>query len=147
MTAKANTYRKSFLRVSAYLLSAVMLFQCSCTKEGPDKEFLENDSICLQVNGKTIITFDEDNYQISSNRERKVFRVMDDNMGNYYQISCSDIPYSEGQDIKADLKWATGSSVSTRDGLQFKVEKVAPGGKVWMWCKSRKIGISVQVVL
>ena len=124
-----------------------MLLQCSCNKEDPDKEFLDNGQICLVVNGKTVISYDDDNFQISSNKDRKEFRVMDDNMGRYYQISCSDIPYSEGQNIKADLKWATGSSVSTREGLQFKVEKVTSEGKVWMWCKSRNIGVCIQVIL
>ena len=148
MYMKANfSHLHTSRRTVAYILSAIILCQCSCNKESPDKEFIENDSICLMMNGKAIITYDEDNYQISSNSDQKVFRVMDDNMGKYYQLSCSDIPYSEGQNIKADLKWATGTSVSTREGLQFKVEKVTSEGKVWMWCKSRKIGVSIQVVL
>ena len=145
--ARRSSYARAVKRVTAYVLSAIMLLQCSCRKDSPDKQFLENDDLCLVVNGKAVITYDENEFQISSNSEKKVFRIMDDNMGRYYQISCSEIPYSEGQDIKADLKWANVSSVSTREALQFKVEKVAPGGKVWMWCKSKNIGVSVQVVL
>ena len=144
---KLSTYRKGSVRILSYVLAGIMLLQCSCNKENPDKEFLDNGQVCLVLNGKVIITYDEDNFQISSNKDRKVFRVMDDNMGRYYQISCSDIPYSEGQNIKADLKWATGSSVSSREGLQFKVEKVTSEGKVWMWCKSKNIGVCIQVVL
>jgi hypothetical protein len=147
MTAREITYARAVKRVAAYVLSAIMLLQCSCRKEGPDKQFLETDELCLVVNGKTILTYDEKDFQISSNSEKKVFRIMDDNMGRYYQVTCSEIPYSEGQNIKADLKWANGSSVSTREALQFKVEKVTSEGKVWMWCKSKDIGVSVQVVL
>ncbi len=133
----------------ALLLLSLLVFGggCSCTKEGPGEEFLESEDLQLVVDGKVIMTYDPLTCQLAYNHDRKIFRVHNDDMSSFYQLTCNTLPYSQGQEIKASLRWASGTSLSNRQDLTFRVEKVTEEGRFWLWCPTRKIAVSVQMFL
>lgn len=120
---------------------------CSCTKEGPGEEFLEAEELQLIVDGRVVMTYAPLTCQVSYNHDRKTFRVHNDDMSRFYQLNCAALPYSQGQEIKADLRWSDGASITNRQGLTFRVEKVTEEGRFWLWCPQRKIAVSVQMFL
>ena len=127
-------------------LAALLLVGCSCSKESADKDFLDSEELMLKVDGKVVLRYDEKTCQIAYSEDRKFFRVSTDDMTKYYQLNCQTLPYSQGQNIKATIRWSGGSSISTREDLSFHVEKVTEEGRFWLWCSAKNIGVSVQMI-
>lgn len=123
------------------LVTAAALL-CSCNKVKVDQDFLDSDDLSLVVDGRTVHSYDPLTWQVSYNRDRREFRVFSDTMSDYYMLSCSELPTEVGQEIQCSLKWS-GSSIVTKSGLKFRVEKISQG-KIWLWCRKSKIAVSVM---
>ena len=48
------------------------------------------------------------------------------------------------QTLKADVEWTTANDTRTEKGVEFSVEKTDSQGKIWMWSKSKKIGVVIR---
>ena len=91
-----------------------------------------------------MLAYDPDTFQLGYNEEKNEFRVFDDDMGNWFVLTCNDRPSTEGQEVKADLKWTTVNTTRSRAGLTFTVEKTDSKGYIWMWCEEEAIGVTVR---
>ena len=125
------------------LPAALLLMTMACQKNGPDEPFLENNDICLKVNGKVVHQYDPVSWQLGFSEDLRQFRVHNDNMSEYFIFTCASLPAQEGDEVKADLKWTDCSGIQTRSALPFRLEK-KEGSRYWLWNRSKKIGVCLM---
>ena len=105
---------------------------------------LMRSEISLTWKGKEQVVYDPLYCQLSHNHETNTFRVYDDALANWFMISCRTRPSYEGQELTADISWTTDDDTKHEKGLTFRVEKIDESGQVWMWNKSKSIGIVIK---
>lgn len=127
-------------------IGLILLSVCltGCNIYDIDDILLQKEVISLTVKGEDIIVYEPETYQEGHNAEKYEFRVFDDDMANWFVLTCDSRPSTVGQELRADLKWTSHDSNKTRKGLTFKVMKTAAGGYIWMWCETDAIGIVVR---
>ncbi len=130
------------------VMLAVAAGLAACSREAePDPEFLAGPEIILQINGQEKIKYVSDTYQLGYGGGGRVFRVHNDEMSEYFVLTCSEPPQTEGQRIKCSLKYASGGEVVSKTGMEFRVEKTdAASGMVWLWDSKRKTGVSLMKI-
>lgn len=128
------------------IAAVLLLFLCSCREKeiGMDPAMLQSSTVSLQVNARMAFTYDSVNGQMAFNREKRQFRAGNDDMSGFFVITCSELPVKVGQEITADLRWTSGSSVKSAGGVRFKVVKYEDTGLVWLWCAENKTGAVVK---
>lgn len=109
-----------------------------------DEILLERDEISFTMKGEEIFAYDPLTCQISHNTTGNVYRMHDDILSDWVVVECSQRPDTEGQSFNADISWTTSSSIRIERGLRFTVQKTSADGKVWLWNKSKKIGIVIK---
>jgi hypothetical protein len=127
------------------ILSALSLTGCK-EKVEMDLDLYNSDQVSLMVKGKKVFTFSEGNGQLGFNRTLRQFRAGNDDMTDYFVLTCSELPRQEGQEIRADLKWGSGNTNKTTSGIVFKVEKYDDTGLVWLWNATDKTGAVVKIL-
>ena len=127
-----------------FLLSLSILAS-SCQETRYQNAFVQSESLCLQVGGKVQLSYEDLTCQKSFNRARKSFRVHSDNMSEYYQVVFDTLPEQMGDIVNADLEWTTETDILTRKNLAFEVVRTE-GGTIWLWSKSARIGLSIQIL-
>lgn len=128
------------------LIIALVLLSAGCKKKVEmDLEMYNSDQVSLMVKGKRVFTFDEGTGQLGYNNTLRQFRAGNDDMTSYFVLTCSEAPRSQGQEIRADLQWTSGSSSKSTKGLLFKVEKYDTG-LVWLWNSTDKTGAVVKIL-
>ena len=134
------------MRTLRYILPLLLLLVSCKPKVEMDPGLYASDTVSLMVKGKSVFTYDEGTMQLGFNRTLGQFRAGNDDMSSFFVLTCSEIPREEGQEIKADVQWTSGSSVKTSSGLTFKVEKYDSTGLVWLWCAADKTGAVVKIL-
>ena len=135
------------MRKYLYIIVLVLLCTgCNRKKVEMDLDMYNSNQISLMVKGKKVFTFDEGTCQLGYNRNLKQFRAGNDDMTSFFVLTCADLPRTQGQEIRADLQWTSGSSVKTSNGLTFKVEKYEDTGLVWLWNSADKTGAVVKIL-
>ena len=128
------------------LIIALVLLSAGCRKKVEmDLEMYNSDQVSLMVKGKRVFTFDESTCQLGYDRTKRQFRAGNDDMTSYFVLTCSEAPRSQGQEIRADLQWTSGSSSKSTKGIIFKVEKYETG-LVWLWNSTDKTGAVVKIL-
>ncbi|MBR4687201.1 MAG: hypothetical protein IKP01_02715 [Bacteroidales bacterium] len=128
------------------LIIALVLLSAGCKKKVEmDLEMYNSDQVSLMVKGKRVFTFDEGTGQLGYNNTLRQFRAGNDDMTSYFVLTCSEAPRSQGQEIRADLQWTSGSSSKSTKGIIFKVEKYETG-LVWLWNSTDKTGAVVKIL-
>ena len=130
------------------VMLAVAAGLAACSREAePDLEFLAGPEIILQINGQEKIKYVSDTYQLGYGGGGRVFRVHNDERSEYFVLTCSELPQTEGQRIKCSLKYASGGEVVSKSGMEFRVEKTdAASGMIWLWDSKRKTGVSLMKI-
>ena len=126
------------------ILAALALTGCK-EKVEMDLDMYNTEQVSLMVKGKKVFTFSEDNGQLGFNRTLRQFRASNDDMSDYFVLTCSELPRQEGQEIRAELKRGSGSHKSTSN-IVFKVEKYDDTGLVWLWNATDKTGAVVKIL-
>ena len=135
------------MRKYLYIIVLILLCTgCNRKKVEMDLDMYNSNQISLMVKGKKVFTFDEGTCQLGYNRNLKQFRAGNDDMTSFFVLTCTDLPRTQGQEIRADLQWTSGSSVKTSNGLTFKVEKYEDTGLVWLWNSADKTGAVVIIL-
>ena len=134
------------MRKYLYIIALILL--CSGCKEKVemDLDLYNSEQVSLMVKGKRVYTYTEGDGQLGFNRTLRQFRAGNDDMTSFFVLTCSELPRQEGQEIRAELKWTSGSSVKTSSGLIFKVEKYDDTGLVWLWNATDKTGAVVRIL-
>ena len=111
-----------------------------------DPEFVQSSTTGLQVREEIVFEYDPRTWQTSFNREKREFRVHTDNMSDYYVLSLDIVPTAYGQKAKGSLTWTSRSTLISKKGLTFTVEKMDRSGRIWLWCRKEGIGVTVQTL-
>ena len=139
------------MRKYLYLIAILILSATGCREKenaGMDSGMYESNQVCLMVKGKLVFTFDEGEDQLAFNRTLKQFRAGNDEMTSFFVLACTnELPRTKGQEIRANLRWTSGNSIKSSDGLTFKVEKYEDNtGLVWLWNSADKTGAVVKIL-
>ncbi len=116
----------------------------SCVRFDIDEILLPREDISLTVKDIDQFSYNPLSCQMSHNSTTNEFRVFDDKLSQWFILKCGDRLSHEGQEVAADLTWTASSSTKSLSGLTFRIEKIDQSGKVWMWCKKKKIGIVIK---
>lgn len=125
------------------ILVAGALFQ-SCACYDIEQTLLVHEELTLTWKGTAQAMYVPSTWQYGFNTAKNEYRVNDDNMANYFVVRCDERPSAEGQELSADVEWTVATNIKRYEGLRFKVERVAPDGRIWLWNKSQKIGIVIK---
>ena len=137
------------MRKYLYIITLLILSATACKEKETvemDLGMYESNQVCLMVKGKKVYSFSDGEGQLAYNRTLKQFRAGNDDMSNYFVLTCADLPRQEGQELRADLQWTSGSSVKSSTGITFKVEKMDGTGLVWLWNATDKTGAVVKIL-
>jgi hypothetical protein len=134
------------MRKYLYIITWVLIFAGCKEKVEMDLEMYNSDQVSLMVKGKKVFTYSEGTCQLGYNRDLRQFRASNDDMTSFFVLTCSELPRQEGQEIRTELKWTSGSSVKTSGDLVFKVEKYDDTGLVWLWNSTDKTGAVVKIL-
>lgn len=126
------------------IIMTFILCLTGCRRYDIEEILLQREDISLTIKGEDIISYMPETFQIGHNAQKNEFRVFDDDMGNWFVLTCMERPSSVGQVLKADLKWTSTSTTKSRKGLSFSVEKTDSQGNIWLWCKEHAIGVVVR---
>lgn len=133
-------------RHNAYILTLLCLLSlCACNDSRRINAFTESDEIRLQTGGSVQLRYTPLTCQLSYSRDLKEFRVHTDNMSDYFCLSLSEIPVSEGQTVSGDLVWTSPRDVLARKNLALETVRLE-GEKIWLWSRSARIGICVRTI-
>ena len=135
---------RKYLPILALLVLAFT--GCDNKKVEMDLDMYNSEQVSLMVRGKKVFVFDELNGQLAYNRTLRQFRAGNDDMSNYFVLTCNDLPREEGQEIRADLQWKSGNAVKNTSGVTLKVEKYDGTGLVWLWNATDKTGAIVKIL-
>ena len=105
---------------------AFIFILCGCADYDINEVLLSKTDVSLSLRGTVIYTF------------------MDDDMGSWFVFRSDIRPNTEKATVKADMQWATKTSISKVKDAAFTVEKVGDDGLVWLWCESEKIGLVIK---
>lgn len=133
-------------RILPLLLAAAALLGACKDQEEMDAELYEGNDICLKIKSRMIYTFDASSGQLGYNPARNLFRAGNDDMSEYFILTCEPFPAATDMEVTADLTWKTGSTIQHRDGVPMKVMKTDDAGLVWLWSKQDKIGAVVKIL-
>lgn len=109
-----------------------------------DEILLQRQDISLTERGNLVLAYEPQTFQIGHNSLINEFRVFDDNLGNWFVLTCNERPSTEGQTVKADLEWTSKTTTKSKKDLSFKVERTDSDGQIWLWCADHAIGIVVK---
>ena len=104
------------------LFALILLTGCK-EKVEMDLEMYNSEQVSLMVKGKKVYTYDEGTGQSAYNRTLRQFRAGNDDMTNFFVLTCSELPREEGQEIRTDIQWTSGNTVKTSNGVILKVER------------------------
>ena len=130
------------------LLAVIVMAGCDRKTKEPetDPEIKSATQVFLKVKGNTVFKYSEGNTQMTYNEKLREFRAGNDDMSSFFVVTCSELPFREGQELRADLKWTSGSTVKSSTGVSFKVVGYESTGLVRLWCASDKTGAVVWIL-
>ena len=135
------------MRKYLYIMGLLILALTGCKeKVDMDLDMYNSDQISLMVKGKRVFTYAEGTGQLGYNRTLRQFRAGNDDMTDFFVLTLDQLPRQEGQEIRGNLQWTSGSSVKSSNGLTFKVEKYEGTGLVWLWNAQDKTGAVVKIL-
>ena len=133
------------MRKYLIIISLALVLGACGKKVEMDPLLYDSDEICLMVKGKIVFSYTEGTMQLSVNPDLREFRVGNDDMSQYFMLTCGALPREKGQEFQGNLRWTSGNAVKTASGLTFKVEKTDENtGLVWLWCAADKTGAVIK---
>ena len=126
------------------IIMTLILCLTGCREYDIEEILLQREDISLTIKGEDLISYRPETFQISHNARKNEFRVFEDDMGNWFALTCRERPSSTGQVLKADLRWTSTSTTKSRKDLSFSVEKMDSQGNIWLWCEDHAIGVVVR---
>ena len=78
---------------AAFTVAAAALMASGCRqKVGPDPSFTTSNTIMLNIDGKDMMVYDPATCQLAFNAGLREFRVMNDNMSEFFYLTCDELP-------------------------------------------------------
>ncbi len=126
------------------IILMILVSAVSCAPYDIEEILLPREDISLTIKGEDQFSYDPLTCQAAHNSTIHEYRVFDDKLSEWFIVRCSDRPSNEGQELTADITWTASSSTKTMNSLEFRIEKMEQDGRIWMWCKKKKVGIVIK---
>ena len=84
--------------------------------------------------------------QIGYSSESYEFRLIDNNLRDWFVFRSDTKPTDIGQKVNAYLEYTSQNATKKLTDLTFSVEKTAQDGTTWLWNKDKKIGVIIKVL-
>ena len=84
--------------------------------------------------------------QIGYSSESYEFRLIDNNLRDWFIFRSDTKPTDIGQKVNAYLEYTSQNATKKLTDLTFSVEKTAQDGTTWLWNKDKKIGVIIKVL-
>lgn len=127
-----------------FVILAILFTAAGCCRYDIDEVLLMREDISITQKGEVMMSYDPLRCQMSHDKAKNIYRVYDDMIADWFIVKCSERPDNEGQELTADVTWTTSKDTKTEKELKFVVEKTDAQGHIWMWNKSKKIGIVIK---
>ena len=128
-----------------YLLLLCALLLAGCAGNRMRDAFEDGDELRLMVGGQVVFTYEPNTCQLAFSRAQKEFRAHTDNMSDFYAVTFTELPSTQGQTVTADLTWTTERDVLTRKNLTLEVVRIE-GDQFWLWSNSGRIGLCIRIL-
>ena len=125
------------------MLGILLTVMASCDRYNVQEVLLSREDISLTWKKEPQVVYEPLTWQLGYNAGRNEFRVNDDSMANYFIFRSNVRPDTEGQEVTAYVEWTVRTNIKRYQNLKFEVRKVSPDGRVWLWNKSQKVGVTV----
>lgn len=126
------------------LISALALTLCSCQQNTFTPEFLEDDTIRMEVGKNAVFTYDPTTCQYAYNTGRCEFRAHTDNVSNYFIVKLDHRPAAENEEVTATyLEWIERRGTDkVKKNVTLQVVKLE-GDNIWLWSSRENIRLSI----
>lgn len=125
------------------MLGILLTVMASCDRYNVQEVLLSREDISLTWKKEPQVVYEPLTWQLGYNAGRNEFRVNDDSMANYFVFRSNARPDTEGQEVTAYVEWTVRTNIKRYQNLKFEVRKVSPDGRVWLWNKSQKVGVTL----
>lgn len=126
------------------LMTALILAAAGCCRYDVDEVLLVKTDISMTWKGQDQFVYIPASCQFSHNITTNEYRAFDDRLSNWFTIRCSERPDTEGQELTADVTWTSTDATKSEKALEFTVHKTDSKGRIWLWNKSKNIGIVIK---
>ena len=127
------------------ILLAAALACGACAKDNSLADFRATDGLCIMIKGYTTFTYSPLTCQKGFNRSLREFRVHTDNMSDFYTLQLDRIPTGTGQEVRANVRWTTGSNIQSKKNVPFEVVRME-GNRIWLWSSKNIIAAEVDII-
>lgn len=125
------------------MLGILLTVMASCDRYNVQEVLLSREDISLTWKKEPQVVYEPLTWQLGYNAGRNEFRINDDSMANYFVFRSNARPDTEGQEVTAYVEWTVRTNIKRYQNLKFEVRKVSPDGRVWLWNKSQKVGVTL----
>ena len=132
-------------RLLSLLPAAVLLV--SCVQQGVTdlSDFMQDNTVRLEMDGKTIFRYNPSDCQLAFNEKRCEFRAHTDTMLDYFVLTLDALPASSGQTVNGVLAWSTPGGERTKENIALKAVLIR-GDVIWLCDKSYRNAVVVRVL-
>lgn len=130
------------------LVTMSLIALCGCQRgDGFDFDLIgAYPQPCLLINGTPATSVAPDGAQYVYSPTSKTFCAGTDTMSDYFLVTLSNIPSSEGQKLTASVEYTADSTQKYLTNLSFTVEQIKDNGIVWLWCPASKLSLAIQIL-
>lgn len=130
-------------KIQYVFLAALLLASCSGAEM--EREFASDAEVKLCCQGKEILRYNRDEFQLLFNSANSEFALISDDASRYYRLTLNSFPDREGQEIVGEIEWASENSYENKKNITFNVIRIE-GYKVWLWNSESRIGIVAEIL-
>lgn len=123
----------------------IIFLACACTKNFTEEQFLDSNTPVLVENGKEILRYDENSCQAAFNRERGEFRIMKDNLSDFYAVRLESLIFTVGEEVNGSVCWSEPYNIQEKKNIAFKVVKLE-GDMVWLKSDKERIQMIIKTL-
>ncbi len=128
------------------VLPAVLatLLLASCQRSTFTPEFLEDDTIRIEVGNDTPFAYQSATCQYAYNTGRCEFRAHTDNMSNYFLVKLDHRPTAVNEEVTANyIEWIERRGTDRiKKNVTLQVVKLE-GDNIWLWSSRENIKLSI----
>ncbi|MCF0176273.1 MAG: hypothetical protein HUJ94_05490 [Bacteroidales bacterium] len=134
---------RRFAIMAAIMLTAAV--SCGPGISADEDSFVSDAStdICFSMNGTDMFSFDEKTWQLSWSDGGMTFRAMDDNLENWFSVSFSRLPVSEGESVKCQMKWFRAGGSHSATDMSFTLVR-SSGNVLRLWDRKNQVGLVIH---
>lgn len=124
---------------------SIIFLTFGCTEDFTEEQFLDSDTPILVESGKEILRYDENSCQAAFNRERGEFRIMKDNLSDFYAVRLENLAFKTGDEVWGSVCWSEPYNIQEKKDIAFKVVKLE-GDMIWLKSDKERIQLVLRTL-